>query len=515
MVTLNGTRAKSTARDMCRPFFRHKRKMVILFSVTFCLVVLGLIFVPRTYVSDARVFVRLGKESVSLDPTATVGQTVSMNESRESEINSELEILRSQVLLEDVVEKLGPDYVFGAQEDGQRGLLQVVSVPLAAVKTWIAQYRGISQEEYAVQRLKKMILPAVPRKSNVIAIQCRAKRPDQAQHILNTFLDAYLARHAKANRTSGSHEFFVDQSKLLREQLEQAAEDLRQAKNDSTLVTIDGQRANLQSQITSIEAVALETQRSLIAADAKVAALKQSLENVPDRLLAEETDGLPNVAADFMRHELYKLQIAEKDASSRNTEAHPKVKALRRQVKETEAILAQQEERRSQSTHKLNPTYQGLEVDLLAQQSLSASLRAEAASLEDQHAAVAASIRKLNDNEFRITELVRRNELLESSYRNYVTNREQARIDQALESNRISNVNVLQPATFTAKPSSPRVGLTLALGFVLAALTAALGAAGAEYFDRTATIPEQIEQVLGVPVLLSVPRGTRHIFVRI
>jgi polysaccharide biosynthesis protein PslE len=514
MVTRTPNHATSTARDICRPLFRHRRKMVLLFCTTFGLVIAGLIFLPRTYSSDARVFVRLGKESVALDPTATVGPTVSMNESRESEINSEVEILRSQILLEDVVKELGADYILGNKPAGEPGWSEMLLTPLNVVKDVILQQGNISSEEYAVQRLKKTIVPSVPRKSNVIVVQCKTKQPEQAQRILATFLDAYLARHAKANRTSGSYEFFVDQSQLLRGQLEEATEQLRQAKNETGLVTIDGQRGNLQSQNDSIEAHMLETQRSLSAAEAKIATLQQSLETLPDRQLAEETEGLPNVAADFMRHELYKLQIAEKDASSRGTEAHPKVKALRRQVKEVQAILAEQDAGRIQATSKTNPTFKELEVTLLTQQSLAASLRAESEALTQQYADVTSKIRKLNDSEFHITELVRRTELLDSSYRNYVNNREQARIDQALESNQISNVNVLQPATFTAKASSPRVGLTLALGFVLAGLAALMAAVIAEYFDRSTKTPEQIEELLGVPVLLSVPRGTRHIFVR-
>ena len=177
-----------------------------------------------------------------MDPTATVGQTVSMNESRESEINSELEILRSQVLLQDVVDELGADYVLGSKPAEESGWLQTVMTPLNVVKEVILQQGGISNEEYAVLRLKKTILPSVPRKSNVIVVQCKAKQPEQAQRILATFLDAYLTRHAKANRTSGSYEFFVDQSQLLRGQLEEATEQLRLAKNETGLVTIDGQR---------------------------------------------------------------------------------------------------------------------------------------------------------------------------------------------------------------------------------------------------------------------------------
>ncbi len=516
MIARNSYLSTSTARDLCRPLFRHKRLMVLVGGGTGLAILLGLVLFPRTYTSEARVFVRLGKESVALDPTATVGPTVNMNESRESEINSELEILRSQALLEDTVDALGAEYVLGGgDESGESGgLLKTALLPVKYVQDLLTSYRGITAEEYAIAKLKKAIVPTVPRKSNVIVVQCRAKRPELAQKILATYVDAFLARHAKANRTSGSYDFFVEQSDLLRTQLQDATDSLRQAKNDAGLITIEGQRDKLQSQNNSIEAEILSTGRSLSAVEAKIASLRSHLDDTPDHTLAEETAGLPNVAADFMRNELYKLQIEEKEVSSRNTEAHPKVKALRRQVKEMQAILSEQEGDRTQTTKKTNPTYQQLHVELLSQQARADSLRAESKSLEQQHAAVMASIHKLNEKEFHVTELVRKTELLDSSYRNYVLNREQARIDQALESNSISNVNVLQPATFTAKPSSPRIGLTLMAGLMLSLLSAVWAAFMAEYFDRSAKTPEQVEDLLGVPVLLSVPRGRQHFFVR-
>src|SRR4030067_2390325 len=86
-------RATIDLRDICRVLFRHKRKMLVFFCTTLFLVVVGLIVFPRTYTSSARLLVRMGKESVTLDPTATLNQTVNVEGSRESEINSELEIL--------------------------------------------------------------------------------------------------------------------------------------------------------------------------------------------------------------------------------------------------------------------------------------------------------------------------------------------------------------------------------------------------------------------------------------
>ena len=80
--------------------------------------------------------------------------------------------------------------------------------------------------------------------------------------------------------------------------------------------------------------------------------------------------------------ELYKLQIDEKEASSRLTSEHPRVQALRRQVAETEAILNKQDARRSQTTRKLNPVYQETQRDLLVAEALQAAEAAEAKSLD-------------------------------------------------------------------------------------------------------------------------------------
>ena len=41
---------------------------------------------PRTYQSEARIHVRLGRETVHLDPTATTGQTVQLADSRERDM---------------------------------------------------------------------------------------------------------------------------------------------------------------------------------------------------------------------------------------------------------------------------------------------------------------------------------------------------------------------------------------------------------------------------------------------
>src|SRR6478736_3242175 len=85
---------------------RHCLKALAVFAGVSCLAFVSALFMPRSYYSEARLFVRFGREN-QVDPIAAGGQMVSLYESRESEINSLIEILKSRAVLDRVVEELG------------------------------------------------------------------------------------------------------------------------------------------------------------------------------------------------------------------------------------------------------------------------------------------------------------------------------------------------------------------------------------------------------------------------
>src|SRR5438105_232682 len=90
----------ATPRDVLRALYCHKGKAVLAFFAVLGATAVGLYVWPAKYASDAKLFVRLGRESVGLDPTATTGQTISVSETRESEINSILDIVGSRAMVE-------------------------------------------------------------------------------------------------------------------------------------------------------------------------------------------------------------------------------------------------------------------------------------------------------------------------------------------------------------------------------------------------------------------------------
>src|SRR6476620_5338354 len=90
-----------------RAMEQHWRKGAVAAAVAAMVALAGALLMPRSYYSEARLFVRFGREN-QVDPTASGGQMVSLYESRESEINALIEILKSRAILDRVVADLGP-----------------------------------------------------------------------------------------------------------------------------------------------------------------------------------------------------------------------------------------------------------------------------------------------------------------------------------------------------------------------------------------------------------------------
>ncbi len=100
-------------KHLAQIFFRQRWAMVITFFSVMSLVVLVTLLMKKTYISEAEIFVRLGRENVALDPTTTLGQgpAVRVPQSREEEINSNVKMLQSRDIISKVVDYFSPQVI--------------------------------------------------------------------------------------------------------------------------------------------------------------------------------------------------------------------------------------------------------------------------------------------------------------------------------------------------------------------------------------------------------------------
>lgn len=496
--------------DVRRALVRYHRPALAVFGGVCALTVLGLLFMPRSYESEAKLFVRFGREN-SVDPTAS-GQMVSIYESRESEVNSLLEILSSQTLLERVTKKLGPEYIlYGRETEGSRHAPTVTSDKQPSTKTKVPSGEQIVSSgipdrsvQLAVQKLRKQLEVWSPKRTNVIAVRCEAESPEKAQRIVATLIDTYLAEHVRVHQTAGSYEFFAEQEQRYEDEWKQAATELRRTKDQLGIVTIDGKRQLLQSQIQDIETKLLTNRSDLTTSEARIASLQQALAKLPERVVTQ-TQESANAAADGMRQTLFTLEGREKELASKYTDEHIELQRVREQVQSMKSILANQEPLREQDTEAVNPQWQALELTLLQEQSQVDALRGREVALEKQHKQLQRDLRTLNGEEIKIAELQRSVELAEARYREYAAKLEQARISRSLDEERISSLSVVQPASYVAKALGPRRLHVLALGFFVG-VGGALGLAFAlNWLNPVLRSADELELILETPVLGVVP----------
>ena len=477
--------------------------------VCFLAICLGL---PRSYKSECSLFLKMGRESIGLDPTATMGDMVELRTSRETEINSVLRLLSSQAIATRVVDRLGPEKILseGIERTWLLQLFEMAKTAKSKLLTLLPNENGspqTSDRHRAAESLLSRLNVTAPEDSVVITVSCTAPTPTLAQEIVSTLVDVYVDEHMRLNRTDRSDDFFLQQSEIALENLSKSRAALRDLKNDIGLTSVEGEQLRINEQRGAIGDRIRVNTAAQAATRSRLTFLEQAIDQMEETIRVSWVEGLPQIATDGMRQQLYELELKQRDLLSKFTEDHPAILAISDAVKQAGSILESQDKIRIEPTFGVNPNRQHLELQYLQDQAALQSLEEEGIALKAQQQELLAELQKLNRYQMQIEELEQQSKLLGDNYFKYLANLEQARIDSELERQRITNVNVVHEATIPSKPSGPSRLVLAALGLVVAICAGVSFALLLEFWDDTLyTIPE-LELAFGVPVWVTIPKS--------
>jgi polysaccharide biosynthesis protein PslE len=495
--------------------FRHQRKIVliplVILSVTFAI----LLFFPRKYRSEAKLFLQVGRESLGMDATATMGPTANLiQNNRDEEVKSALQIIGSRGVIAQVVETLGSDYVLTCVDPGKTqvpgnrfmsSIKQGLGHMIAAIKS----IDPVSKDEEAMVKLEKNLRIETQRNSMVLTISLDADSPRAAQKILDTLVDVYRSEHLRIHRNRHSGNFLADQRNLLLDQYTKAQESVRQAKNEFSISSIEGRRQSLEARLQSIELEKIQNLRDLTSCRAKAVELKTQLSQLPERETSAQKS-LPNEGADLLRRELYTNQMRLMDQKSRLTSDHPEFIATSQQLEDARRLLETQEVQRKEIIEDINPIYRTLALDLRQQESLLAGWVAKQKEIVSQHAEIISALESFNSQVIELTQLEHEEQIARDKYLQYSNSLEQARIDKALEDGKISSVSIAQKATFSEKPVSPNKLLVL-FGGTCIAIASVLGSVFlSEKMNDRIRNERELSNWLGLPVFAAIPDSSQH-----
>src|SRR4029078_6749501 len=164
--------------------WRHKGKMLATLIAGLALTVAYFAFAPRIYRSEAKLLVRLGRESITIDPTATTGQFVAPAEPRDAELHAVEELLASRAMAEKIVDQFGPEVIL-ENKPGKKSIGERLA--------WLDAYnlnplRVYSLRDKAVKSLGLNLGITAGKKSNVLSVSYKAEDPQLPHDVVEVML---------------------------------------------------------------------------------------------------------------------------------------------------------------------------------------------------------------------------------------------------------------------------------------------------------------------------------------
>jgi uncharacterized protein involved in exopolysaccharide biosynthesis len=462
-------------RDVLRILFRHKIKVVSFFVSTVAVAIIGLFILPKTYTSEARLYIKIGRHSVGVSPTANVGTSLTIHESHENEIRSMIDLVRSRTILQRVVDRIGPHVILKGSLD---------ATPEKNAKEEDPKMLA----DKAIKKLSKDIEAGSGRKSSVIAISCKSNSPELSQKIVTVLIATYRSHHLDVNSTN-TFEFFGKQLKVIESETQGVSGELAALKTEIGLSSINGQETILEKTVTDLNREMQLLEANISEAKVRVRGLKAASPEL-DLTKLSTSSALTPTALDNMREELYRLQIQKRRSEASNGPKHPAMKALISQVAKAESDLRREE--------------------LIIAASNLQSYEARRVSIQKSYQDAQRQLHLLLKHEASINQYEERLAILKERHISTAKRMEESRMADELDAEEVSNIRVEQPASFIPKAVSPKKYLVLLLGLVAGSIGGLGLATTCEFLDHSYKTPEQLESSLNLPVLLSIPHTPGH-----
>lgn len=483
-------------RDGASAVFR--RRGLVLF--TFLAVVAGTILVtlllPNRYDSRLKILVKNQRVDVAITPEATNGNAPSVvNEVSENQINSEIELLTSKDLLTQVVTDTG----------------------LARTSTSFFGRPAPEGErvEQAVNQLTKELNITPVRKANIITVSYTSGSPQMAAAVLKRLGELYLEKHLKLNHPIGAADFFKDKAEEYETQLKDSEQRLSSFQQQNNLVVLSQQKDLTLQKTAEAKTKMLDAEAALNEATNRIARVEQQLESMPKRIVTQSRQ-LPNqYSAERLNTMIVDLQNKKTQLLTKYRPDDRLVREVDSQIKTTQDALAKAEGKTSvEEATDLNPLRQTLETELSRARLDQAGAKARLETLRTQLQQYDASLKKLEGDTNTHDDLQRQKKEAEDNYQLYAKKREEARIADELDRQKITNVSIAEAATVPQLPSSPNRPVNLMLGLVLAGFLSLGSVFSAEMLSDSVNTPRQLEALTGALVLATVPEKNKRILLR-
>ncbi|MDH3386390.1 MAG: Wzz/FepE/Etk N-terminal domain-containing protein, partial [Gammaproteobacteria bacterium] len=447
--------ADVSLRDIVTVLFRRLTGMTVIFTIAM-IIALFWIFTIRAdvYEATAKILVRVGHEQ--LNSVTVLDRQSPVIGYRHQDVATEVHILSSTDILERVVDQLKLEEM-GEKvrpEGFLKGLVHDFRQILASVEEWTNEFmiriglrQRLSPRQQIINTLGKGLRVGSSQESNILVAQLRLPFREGTAAVLNSILTTYLeSRMSYFQEEDAVNLFRARMNKALKE-LRMVEAQIKKLETDSNIVNLEVQEKLLLEQEEQLAAQVKTDELEFEILKGKVNNLKAATGS--DEMNIGLLGAFPNdsFASDLMTQLAQlgndRIQIEMASSSEQRT-----IDEINLRYKRTLDLLETNIE--SMYDEKL------------------AALNGRREALD----AVRDELKRLHENENTWRNLIRKSELLETDYKFYRHEVEEASVTSSMRTNRISTVKIIQRPTDSLQPAGIRKLYLIYIAIVLSGFIA-------------------------------------------
>jgi uncharacterized protein involved in exopolysaccharide biosynthesis len=537
-----------TVRDIVAIAFRRRWLITVSFLGILGGAIAAAAFQPSRYESSMTILVKRDRVDSVVTPTTSVPPATA--EITEEELNSEVELLKSRDLLEQIVLRCNlqdEKHKSGASRIGDDPLLNSwtgvgnrrvrpaglnssrASLSNAAAQTvskvereaaqpsWLATAaatgvpntnrdpKKAEQVARAVLVLDKALKISVLKKTNMIAASYQSEDPQLAERVLSTLADLYLEKHVSVHRLSGAFDFFQQEAQKYRVELTEAEARLVEFNRKANVVSASVEKDIAIQKLADFEVILRQTEAAIAETQQRIGVLEQQITLIPTRMTTQVRNADDGMLVSQLKANLLVLEQKRAELLAKFEPSYRPVQEIGAQIALARNALAEKSQLHEETTDR-DPTYEWTRSEV-------AKAKADLAGLQSRAERTAATVEWYQQNARALEQkgivqgdLVRVIKAAEENLLLSLQKEEEARISDALDRGRILNVAIAAPPSVPSLPSTHRSRVVL-FGGVFALLTSIGLAFASERLDSTFRTPDEVITILDLAVLAAIPQG--------
>ena len=330
--------------------------------------------------------------------------------------------------------------------------------------------------------------------------------------MVNTLVNSYLDHRLTVHRNPMAYDFFQNQVGLLEAKLRESERILEAFRRENAITSLEEQRTLILRDAADLNAGLKTTLSQIQEAKTKSRKLGEQLSRLSRNVELEKNIGGNPYVINTLKAKLAELELKEQELLTKYTEKSRLVANVRKQIQTVKRKLAKEKGSVYGSSRSgINTTYKALEKERFSEEANLKALEAREISQRQNLAAYDTELERLNRIGAQFNHLQRQVEINRQNHKLYVTKLEESRISNAMDTSKIASVSVIQAALTPLKPIKPRKLLNIILAVFLGGIGGLGIAFFTEYLDHSFKTKEEVENLLKLPVLASIPanRTTR------